>query len=104
MASGFAESAYKKSGRASVPGAARNLQNSAKVGRCCWRDSAPPEGRLLAQTKATNNLAIPIRVATVKVIQKTAPLVDHHDQPASRCMVLEVRLQMRRQVVDSFAQ
>jgi hypothetical protein len=59
---------------------------------------------LLAQTKAFDNLAIPIRVTTVEVIQKSAPLVDHHDQPASRSMVLQVQLQMRRQIVDAVAQ
>src|SRR5258708_13747427 len=95
------ESAYKKSGGANSPRAARKLQNSANVGRCCWRDCAPPEERLLAQTKAFDNLAIPIRVTTVEIIQKTAALVDHHDQSASRCMVLEVPLQIRCQIVNS---
>src|SRR6267143_7317353 len=61
-------------------------------------------GQLLAQTKAFDNLAIPIRVTTVKIIQQPPALVDHHDQPASRRVVLEVRLQMRRQIVDSLAQ
>ena len=59
---------------------------------------------LLTQTQAFDNLAIPIRIATVQVIQQPTALVDHHDQPASRRMVLEVRLQMRRQVGDSVAQ
>src|ERR1700682_5160453 len=61
-------------------------------------------GQLLAQTKAFDNLAIPIRVTTVKIIQQPPALVDHHDQPASRRMVLEVQLKVRRQVVDGFAQ
>src|SRR3974390_1187791 len=63
------ESDYKKSGRAHSPRAASKLQNSANLGRCCWRDSAPNREPLLAQTKAFDNLAIPIRVTTVEIIQ-----------------------------------
>ena len=37
---------------------------------------------LLAQAESCHNLAIPIRVAPVQIIQQTPPLVDHHDQPA----------------------
>src|SRR4029077_18007577 len=98
------ESAYKKSGRAISPRAARKVRDVGEIGRCCWRDCALVRELLLAQTKTVDNLAIPIRVTTVEIIQKTAALVNHHDQPASRCMVLEVRLQMRGQVVDSLAQ
>src|SRR4029077_2527874 len=78
LASGAPESAYKKSGRALLPRAARKPQNSANVGRYCWRDCALFKEQLLAQTKAFDNLAIPIRVTTVEIIQKTAALVDHH--------------------------
>ena len=59
---------------------------------------------LLAQTKALDNLAIPIRVTAVQVIQQATALVDHHDQSAPRCMILHVRLQMRSQVCDPLAQ
>src|ERR1700687_4941449 len=61
-------------------------------------------GRLLAQAKTFNNLAVPIRVATVEIVQQTAALIDHHDQPATRCMVLHVGLEVRGQVVDPLAQ
>jgi|SRR5580704_11043463 len=60
-------------------------------------------GRLLAQAKTFNNLAVPIRVATVEVIQQAAALIDHHDQPAARCMVLDVGLEVRGQIVDPLA-
>src|ERR1700722_3409202 len=59
---------------------------------------------LLAQTKALDNLAIPIRVTAVQVIQQATALIDHHDQSAARCMILYVRLQMRSQVRDPLAQ
>jgi hypothetical protein len=57
-------------------------------------------GRLLAQAKTFNNLSVPIRVTPVEIVQQAAAFVDHHDQPATRCMVLHVGLEMRRQVVD----
>ena len=42
------------------------------------------ESALLAQAESFDNLAIPIRVSTVQVVQQPATLVDHHDQPAPR--------------------
>ena len=99
------ESAYKKSGRRNRPQAARNPQELRKGSEMLLARLRRLLGQqLLAQTKAFDNLAIPIRVATVEIIQKPAALVDHHDQPASRRMVLQVRLQMRRQIVDALAQ
>src|SRR5579863_8921104 len=60
--------------------------------------------RLLAQAKTINNLAVPNRVAAVQIVQQTAALVNHHDQPATRRMVLCVELEVRIQIVDPFAQ
>jgi hypothetical protein len=65
----------------------------------------PPGCRLLlAQTKTINNLAVPYWVAAVKIVQQTPPLVHHHDQAASRCMVLHVGLEVRGQIADPLAQ
>jgi len=61
-------------------------------------------GQLLAQAKAFNNLAVPIRVTTVQIVQQAAALVDHHDQTAPGCMVFNVGLEMRCEVADSLAQ
>src|ERR1019366_62522 len=101
----MSESAYKKSGRAQ---SRKGRQKPSELRKgpeiLSARPSSPLGQQLLAQTKAFDNLAILIRVAAVEVIQKPAALVDHHDQSASRRMVLEVRLQMRRQVVDALAQ
>src|SRR5882672_6311958 len=63
-----------------------------------------PPRRLLAQAKAFNNLAIPIRVPAVKIVQQTPTLVYHHDQPAAGCVVFYVGLEVRRQIVDPLAQ
>ena len=62
------------------------------------------KGRLLAQAKTFNNLAVPIRVATVEIVQQTAALIDHHDQTAPGCMVFHVGLEVRGQIADPFAQ
>src|SRR6266852_1481491 len=59
---------------------------------------------LFAQTKAFDNLAIPIWVTTIEVIEQPPALVDHHDQPAPRGVVFHVRLQVRGQIVDPLAQ
>src|SRR6266849_422318 len=67
-------------------------------------NAAVRSGGLLAQAKAVNNLVIPIRVAAVEIVQQTAALVHHHDEPAARSVVLDVRLQVRRQIVDALAQ
>ena len=60
--------------------------------------------QLLAQTKTINNLAVPIRVTPVEIVQQPPTLVDHHNQAPARRVVLNVRLEMRRQVVDPLAQ
>ena len=75
-ASGVPESAYKKSGRAIIasrpPESCRTPRTSGDV---VGATVLPPEERLLAQTKAFDNLAIPIRVTTVEVIQKRRRLL-----------------------------
>jgi hypothetical protein len=60
--------------------------------------------RLLAQTKTLDNLAIPIRVPAVQVIEQAAALIDHHDQTATRRMIFHVQLEMGSQVIDAIAQ
>jgi hypothetical protein len=67
-------------------------------------DSTALQAGLLAQTESFNNLAIPIRVASIQVIQQTPALVDHHDQTPSRCVIFCVGPQVRGQVVDATAQ
>jgi hypothetical protein len=62
------------------------------------------KAKLLAQTETFDNLAIPIRVAPVEVIEQAAALIDHHDQTAPGRMIFHVQLEMRRQVIDAIAQ
>src|SRR2546428_6870584 len=63
-----------------------------------WKGRSRSEKRLLAQTKAFDNLAIPIRVPAIEVVQQTAAPVHHHNEPPPRCMVFYVRLEMRGEV------
>src|SRR5258705_2702285 len=59
---------------------------------------------LLAQTEPFHNLAVPIRVSPVEIVQESPALVDHHDQSPPRSMVLYVALKVRSQIVDPLAQ
>ena len=51
-------------------------------GEKCGRKGRSGKSALLAQTKSFHNLAIPIRVATIQIVQQPPALVDHHDQSA----------------------
>jgi hypothetical protein len=62
------------------------------------------EAALLPQTESFHNLAIPIWVATVQIVQQTPPLVDHHDQPAPRRVIFCVGPEMGGEIADALAQ
>jgi len=52
--------------------------------RCGFRPKLPAiEGRLLAQAKTFNNIAVPIRVAAVEIVQQPPAFVNHHNQTAT---------------------
>src|SRR5271170_47516 len=59
---------------------------------------------LLAQTESFHNLAVPIRVAAVQIVQQPPALIDHHDQSATRGVVLCVGLEVAGQIADALAQ
>ena len=48
-----------------------------------WRGMRPErplrKSALLAQTESFNNLAIPIWVAAIQIVQQPAALIDHHN-------------------------
>jgi hypothetical protein len=62
------------------------------------------QSQLLSQTQSFDNLAVPIGISTVQIIQQTPAPVNHHDQSAARGVVFRVRLEMRGQIVDSFTE
>ena len=52
--------------------------------RCGFRPKFPEiRGRLLAQAKTFNNIAVPIRVAAVEIVQQSPAFVHHHNQSAT---------------------
>src|SRR5580704_1065645 len=53
---------------------------------------AAQESALLTQAESFHNLAIPIRVAPIQVVQQPSAFVDHHDQPPPRGVILRVGL------------
>ncbi len=59
---------------------------------------------LLAQAESFHNLAVPIRVAAVQIVQQPPALVDHHDQSATGGVVLCVGLEVAGQIADALAQ
>ena len=60
--------------------------------------------RLLAEAKPGDDFAVAVHVAVVQVAELAAPLADKHQQPTSRVVVMLVRLEVRRQVLDPFGQ
>src|ERR1700684_4122796 len=60
------------------------MDNAARV--------AAQESALLTQAESFHNLAMPVRVAPVQIVQQPTAFVDHHDQPAPRGVILCVGL------------
>jgi hypothetical protein len=59
---------------------------------------------LVAQLELLRNRLIPIHIDILQIIEQTAPLTDHHQQPPSGAMVFLVLLQMFGQMIDSLCQ
>lgn len=55
----------------------------------------------MAQLKFLCNRLIPIDIGILEVIQQTAALTNHHEQPAARAMVLLILLEVFGQMIDS---
>jgi hypothetical protein len=73
-------------------------------GKKLRRETPLREWMLLAQTKTFDNLAIPIRVPSIQVVQQPAAPIDHHDQSAARSVILCMGSKMGGEVVDALAQ
>ena len=59
---------------------------------------------LLAETQLLDQREIAVAVLVAEIVEQRAPLVDHHQQPAARMVVLLVGLEMRGQVLDPLGQ
>src|SRR4026208_1556920 len=64
--------------------------------------AGPPA--LFAQFQLLRDGQITIGVGSVQIIQQTTPLPNHHQQTATRAMVLVVLLQVLRERIDSLGQ
>lgn len=66
-------------------------------------DSGPNRG-LLSQAQAINDLLISLPVLSLQVLEETGPSTDHLQQSSPRGVVLLVRFQVFRQLLDSAGQ
>src|ERR1700722_2287879 len=59
---------------------------------------------LLADVQALDQVGVSLHILGLEVVEQPAPAADQHQQAAARMVILGVRLEMIRQVVDAFAQ
>ena len=57
--------------------------------------------KLMPETKILNELPIGLQVGPLHVFEEPAPLADHLEQPLPRMMILLVRAEVIRQVVNA---
>lgn len=60
--------------------------------------------KLVPETKILDQLPIALQIGPLHVLEKTAPLANHLEQPAAGVMVLLMRTEVIRQVVDPLGQ
>ena len=60
--------------------------------------------RLLAEAKPGDEFAVAVHVAVIQIPQLAATLANKHQQPATGMIIVLVRLQVGRQVLDTFRQ
>src|SRR6266536_4701338 len=65
---------------------------------------SPQNRQLLAKLELLGQRLVTAGVHGMEIIQQTPPLADHFQQSAARTVVLDVFLQMFRQVVDALRQ
>src|SRR5205823_429152 len=63
-----------------------------------------PEGDLLPDSEALDQIRIAVGVLTLQVIQQAAPLADELQQPAAGVMILRMRLEMVGEVIYSLTE
>ena len=58
----------------------------------------------MAQAKVADHLTVPFNVGRLEVLEEAAALTDHLQQPATTMMVLGVRLEVAREVIDTLGE
>jgi hypothetical protein len=69
-----------------------------KTGRRAFRESLVPKFELLGDRLVTADIRF------VQIVEQTAALADHHQQPAARTVVFLVPLQVLGKVIDALGQ
>ena len=62
------------------------------------------EDRSYLRMPSADQLGVTVGVLALQVVEQAAALADELQQPAARVMILRVRLEMFRQVVDALAE
>ena len=78
------------------------MESGSGCGRRSKRQAKGP--RLLAEAEPCDDFAVAIDVFVVEVAKLTAPLADEHQKTTACVVIVLVRLQVRRQVLDPFGQ
>ena len=61
-------------------------------------------GALFADTETTNQLGVTGHILGLHVVQEAPALADQLQQPATRVMILRVRLEVLGEIADAFAE
>ena len=59
---------------------------------------------LLTQSEPLNHVAILIRIRALQVVEQLATLADHLEQASARMEILDMRLKMLRETVDTLGE
>ena len=59
---------------------------------------------LLAKTELRDEISVPLTVLVTEIVEQRPTLVDHHQQPAARMIVLLVVLEVLGQVADTLGE
>ena len=78
------------------------MESGSGCGRRPKRQAKGP--RLLAEAEPCDDFAVAVHVFVVQVAELAAPLANKHQETTSRVVIVLVRLQVRRQVLDPFGQ
>src|SRR6266487_5918320 len=63
-----------------------------------------PGRRLLADTHLLNDSLVPLGIVLLQIVEQAATPAHHHQESATRCMVLLVRAEMFGQLADALAE
>jgi hypothetical protein len=60
--------------------------------------------RLLTELQRRDDLAVPVHVGPLEIVEKLATLTNEHEKAAARVVILLVDLEMIREVLDALTQ